>query len=150
MGYSPWTDLGGRPEICCDTHSLELPTGGGWWLPDVAGIVLDRRMSRVERRCALAHELRHVDHGDRQIAHVGPDGPRQARRQETRADIAAARRLITIRALLDALLAHPDDPAIVAEHLDVTEHVLAVRLRHLNATEKAVLTAAFPVAEHSA
>lgn len=135
MRYSPWADLRERPHICCDAHTFELPHGGGWWLPDVLGIVLDRRMTRVERRCALAHELRHVDHGDEQVAHIGPDGPRLARRQEARADREAARRLVTITDLVDALLAHPQDGALAAEQLDVTEHVLRIRLVNLEPAE---------------
>lgn len=139
MTYNPWADLGARPHICCDSHSIELPAGSGWWLPDVLGIVLDRRLSRVERRCALAHELQHVDHGDVQVHSVGPDGPRMAIRQERRADREAARRLIEVHALIAAMKAHPYDPAHVAEELDVTVDVLRCRLESLNPEEKALL-----------
>lgn len=136
MAYDPWADLHERPHICCDWHSVELPAGAGWWLPDVLGIVLDRRLTQVERRCTLAHELRHVDNGDEQIAHIGPDGPRLARRQETRADRQAARLLIDLRALADALCAHPDAPALVADELDVTPDVLHCRLDSMGAAER--------------
>lgn len=150
MRYSPWADLGARPHICCDAHTIELPHGGGWWLPDVLGIVLDRRMTRVERRCALAHELRHVDHGDEQVAHVGPDGPRLARRQEARADREAARRLISIDDLSAALVAHPHDGAAAAEQLDVTEKVLRNRLVNLSAGEEQQLRSTLGRTEQSA
>lgn len=142
MTYSPWADLHARPHICCDAHTVELPTGDGWWLPEVMGIVLDRRLTRVQRRCALAHELRHVDHHDEQVAHIGPDGPRLARRQETRANQEAARRLVDVRSLARALRAHPDDPTTVAEELDVTVDVLHCRLDHLDAAERARLVEA--------
>ena len=135
MAYSPWADLGARPHICCDTHSVELPHRGGWWLPDVMGIVLDRRLSRVERRCALAHELRHVDNNDVQVAAVGPDGPRMARRQEERANQQAARHLISLTALIEAMRSHPHDPAVVADELDVTVDVLRCRLEGLQLAE---------------
>lgn len=139
MTYDPWADLHARPHICCDAHSVELPVGQGWWLPDVLGIVLDRRLTRVERRCALAHELRHVDHDDEQVAHIGPDGPRLARRQEARADREAAHRLIELGALAASLRAHPDNPAAVAEELDVTTDVLHCRLDTMAPPERARL-----------
>lgn len=139
MTYNPWADLGSRPHICCDSHTVELPVGHGWWLPDVMGIVLDRRLSRIQRRCALAHELQHVDNGDEQVYTVGPDGPRQAKRQETRADRQAARRLIPIETLAAAMRAHPHDPEVVAHELDVTVDVLRCRLDHLAAVERRCL-----------
>lgn len=139
MAYDPWADLHARPHICCDWHSVELPVGQAWWLPDVLGIVLDRRLTRVERRCALAHELRHVDHDDEQLAHIGPDGPRLARRQEARANREAAHRLIDLQALAHALRTHPDHPAAVAEELDVTVDVLHCRLDTMTSPERAAL-----------
>lgn len=145
--YNPWADLGDRPHICCDSHSVELPVGSGWWLPDVMGIVLDRRLTRVERRCALAHELQHVDYGDVQVHSVGPDGPRMARRQEKRADREAARRLVQVQELAAAMRAHPHNPAAVAEELDVTLDVLRCRLDTLHAAERASLVLALGVLE---
>lgn len=148
--YSPWADLGSRPHICCDTHSVELPVGSGWWLPDVMGIVLDRRLTRVERRCALAHELQHVDYGDVQVFAVGPDGPRMALRQERRADREAARRLVEVRALATAMRAHPHNPAAAAEELDVTVDVLLCRLETLGPEERALLVLELGELEHAA
>lgn len=148
--YNPWADLGSRPHICCDSHTVELPAGAGWWLPDVMGIVLDRRLSRVERRCALAHELQHVDRGDVQVFTVGPDGPRLARRQERRADREAARRLVEVQALAAAMRAHPDNPAAVAEELDVTVDVLLCRLETLGLEERALLVFDLNGLDHAA
>jgi Zn-dependent peptidase ImmA (M78 family) len=150
LSYNPWVDLGSRPHICCDSQTVELPAGNGWWLPDVMGIVLDRRLTRVERRSALAHELVHVDNGDEQVVRIGPDGPRMARRQETRADREAARRLIDLSALAAALCAHPHNPTAVADELDVTVEVLHCRLDHLRVEERAVLIQALADAEHPA
>lgn len=150
MTYNPWADLASRPHICCDTHTVELPSGRGWWLPDVMGIVLDRRLTRVERRCALAHELQHVDYGDVQVAGVGPDGPRMARRQERRADREAARRLVHVEALVVALRAHPHDPAAVADELDVTIDVLRCRLEDLHPGERGHLLLGLADVEHVA
>ena len=150
MTYNPWADLHARPHICCDAHTVELPTGHGWWLPEVMGIVLDRRLTRVQRRCALAHELRHVDHHDVQVAHIGPDGPRLARRQEARADREAARRLVDLEVLAAALCAHPDDPAAVADELDVTCDVLHCRLDQLTDHERQQLVELLDTVEHVA
>ncbi|MCZ2837182.1 ImmA/IrrE family metallo-endopeptidase [Modestobacter sp. VKM Ac-2985] len=148
--YNPWADLGSRPHICCDSHTVELPTGVGWWLPDVMGIVLDRRLTRVERRCALAHELQHVDRGDVQVFAIGPDGPRLAQRQERRADREAARRLVEVQALALAMRVHPHDPAAVAEELDVTVDVLRCRLDTLRPAERGLLVLDLAEVEHAA
>lgn len=148
MRYSPWRDLAARPHITLGI--TRLPVGDGWWVPHRSVILLDDRLTRVERRCTLAHELRHVDHGDHQVAPIGPDGPRLARRQETRAEQAAARDLIGSRELVDALMAHPDDPAQAAEHLDVTVDVLAVRLAHLQPEERDALRAELARGDHAA
>ena len=135
MLYDPWADLAARPDIVC--RSCPLPIGSdGLWFPDLRAIALDETLDRVGRRSALAHELVHVDHGDVQVAASGPDGPRQARRQEARADLGAARRLIALPALGDALATYPHDVAAAAEQLDVTVHLLVVRIERLNASER--------------
>jgi Zn-dependent peptidase ImmA (M78 family) len=137
--YDPWADLTRRPDIVC--RSCRLPAGDGLWFRDIRAIALDDRLDRVGRRVALAHELVHVDHDDQQIARIGPDGPRQARRQETRADQEAARRLITLRALGRALAAHPTDLPSVADELDVTVQLLVVRIETLHPSEQGKLRA---------
>jgi transcriptional regulator with PAS, ATPase and Fis domain len=129
---------------------VELPVGTGWWLPDVLGIVLDRRLTRIERRCALAHELRHVDNGDVQVFTVGPDGPRQAKRQERRADRQAARRLVALETLAAAMRIHPHDHAAVAEDLDVTVDVLRCRIEHLSGAERRWLERELARRDHTA
>lgn len=137
--YNPWADLARRPDIVC--RSCRLPHGTGMWFPDLPAIALDERLDRVGRRCALAHELVHVDHGDTQVAHLGPDGPRQARRQERRADREAARRLVPLADLARSLACHPHDLEAAAEELDVTVHLLVVRIEHLRAAERHELRA---------
>lgn len=137
MTYNPWAqlrELGPRFAF----GIARLPAGRGWWCPDVPGIVLDKRLTRVERRSVLAHELVHVEEGDRQCASVGPDGSRQARRRERKADVTAARRLIDLDALAAAELwgRHPTE---VAEELDVDLHTLRVRVETLDDDERAYL-----------
>lgn len=146
--YNPWADLARRPDIVC--RSCRLPHGTGMWFPDLQAIALDERLDRVGRRSALAHELVHVDHGDTQVAHVGPDGPRQARRQESRADREAARRLVCVDRLGAALAAHPHDLAAVADQLDVTVPVVVCRIENLRAAERAHLRAKSETDEHAA
>lgn len=43
----------------------------GLWLPKVHRILLDERLSPVQRRCVLAHEISHARHGDRRCESDG-------------------------------------------------------------------------------
>jgi len=131
--YSPFRTLAGMPDLTLLV--ARLPAGRAWWLPDVRGIVLDDRLSQAERRSALEHELQHVEAGD-VCCRVGPDGGRQTRRQERRADDRAAQRLITIDELADALAwcLGVDE---LAEHLHVDERTVRARIRTLTDDEKA-------------
>jgi Zn-dependent peptidase ImmA (M78 family) len=146
--YDPWADLARRPDIVC--RSCRLPAGDGLWFHDLRAIALDDRLDRTGRRVALAHELVHVDFGDEQVAQCGPDGPRQARRQESRADQEAARRLIPLRALGQALSAHPHDLSAAADELDVTVHLLVVRIERLHPAEQGKLRARAGRDDHAA
>lgn len=148
MLYDPWADLAARPDIVCRT--CRLPAGDGLWFPDLRAIALDESLDRVGRRSALAHELVHVDHADVQIAGCGPDGPRQARRQESRADREAARRLIPVSALGHALATHPHDLGAVAEDLDVTVHLVVCRIEQLQPAEQVQLRGRLARDEHAA
>lgn len=135
--YDPWRDLAGRPHL---TFAIaRLPTGHGWYLEDVPGIVLDDRLSRVERRCVMAHELAHVDLGHHdQAAGNGPGTSRIARRREREADELAAHRLLDLRRLADAL-AWALCPEEVADELDVTVDVVRRRIRNLTPEDKAFI-----------
>ena len=148
MHYCPWEDLAGRDDIVY--RSCPLPGVDGLWFPDLKAIALDRRLNRAGRRSALAHELVHVDSGDVQLAHVGPDGPRLARRQEARADREAARRLIPVDALALALATYPYDLAAVAEELEVTLDVVACRIENLHPAEQGYLRTRMGSSEHVA
>jgi Zn-dependent peptidase ImmA (M78 family) len=119
-----------------------LPVGEGWYLPDVPGIVLDDRLDRVQRRCVLAHELAHVDLDHHQVAGNGPGTDRLARRNERAADVLAAKRLLSVAQLAFALPA-ASGQAEVAELLEVTPHLLEVRLQHLEPSERHRLAALF-------
>ncbi|GAA3661980.1 ImmA/IrrE family metallo-endopeptidase [Microbacterium marinilacus] len=66
----------------------------GAYLPEQRRILLDARLTPVERRCVLAHELGHAHYGHR---HVGAPGALSAATaaQERQADLYAARLLIS-------------------------------------------------------
>lgn len=139
MRYSPWDHLEAMPDVTFGIHPL--PAGDGWWLPEQRAIVLDPRLSQVERRTVLAHELVHAERNDQNCHHDGRDGARQARRQEAHADKTAALRLISIDQLVDALRHYPLDPALVADCLGVTQPALTTRLRMLTDEEKSEIEA---------
>lgn len=66
MGYrwNPWAALRARPDITLEWAWLRGQRG--LWVPHGDGtstIALDRRLSRRERRCVLAHELVHAERG---------------------------------------------------------------------------------------
>lgn len=132
--YDPWEDLLSRPGLVFGV--TRLPHGRGWWLPERNAIVLDDRLGRVARRCALAHELAHVEADDRACAGLGPGCDRIADRQEWAADQLAARWLVALPDLAAALLAHGDDVAAVAEELDVESHVIVTRVQRLHPAER--------------
>ena len=92
---------------------------------------LDPRMLQVERRCALTHELVHIER-----AHVGcqPPAVEHAVRAET------ARRLIPLQALLDAV-PWSEHLEVLADELWVTPLVLTDRLAGLTAAEREAITA---------
>jgi Zn-dependent peptidase ImmA (M78 family) len=130
--YNPWWDAQERyPHIHIE------------WLPiapyhamlvthdDV--IFVDENITRAERRCALAHEIAHMDTGDRST-----DLCWFSARQETAADQLAARRLIDVGHLA-AVLRWCTDPREVAAELEVTLNVLALRTQHMHPAERGLI-----------
>ena len=97
-------------------------------------IWLDPRMTQAERRCALTHELVHLEHG-----HHGCQPP--AVEHAVRA--ATARQLITLEQLSDAL---PWSMSLdeLADELWVTPLVLTDRLAGLTRAEREHLDARIP------
>ncbi len=84
------------------------------------------RLSPTEIRCVLTHEIIHAERGP---------APGWARAREERAvDAEAARRLISLDALADALVWTPH-LGEAAELLDVVTHALRARLDGLSAQE---------------
>lgn len=99
---------------------------------DARRIILDPRLRQAERRCALAHEIVHVERGP--VA----DDDRLAGIEEAAVCQIAARRLIGLRALGEAL-AWSLDTVEVAEALWVDDGTLRARMEHLHPVEVAYL-----------
>ena len=126
--YSPWHDLGHRYPGWVVRHA---PLRG---LHEVLCrrrrvILLEVDRAIHERRCDLSHALAHLD-----LNHVIASGVYSAR-EELAASKEAARRLISIPALADALLwsTHPPE---LAELLRVDNELLRLRLRYLHPAER--------------
>lgn len=138
LTYDPWRDaaqrypdwvirrveLHGLTEVMCTRRRV---------------ILLDRSLGRARRRGALAHSLAHLD-----LEHRATDGDYE-RWQEREADKLAARRLIPLDALADALRWSRSAPEIAAE-LDVDVGILRARVDVIHPAERAVLIRA--VAHH--
>lgn len=131
--YSPWDAVAALSDVLVAFEIL--PSGRGWWEPDQRVLLIDKRQSRREMRCTIAHELEHIIRGDRDVSAVSP--VLQAR-QEVAACAAAARRLIPLGRLIDALLWSQDELEL-AEELNVDEDTLRMRLLALTADEHALI-----------
>lgn len=101
MSYNPWADLRQRQDITFGV--TRLPWDRGWWVPAERGIVLDDRLSQVERRCVLAHELVHAENDDQPCGRI-KGAARVGLRQEQRARRQAAIRLVDLIPLIDAAM----------------------------------------------
>lgn len=125
-------------------QTADLGTVDGVWDPDTRTIWLHRDLTPAQRRCTLAHEVIHAARGDEKCAdHV------LTARQERLVDEIAARLLIPLDALADALATDPHEPALCeALHVDVP--TLAARLRYLTAEEVVHLQTRIQRIEHVA
>lgn len=131
--YSPWGAIAALQDVLVAFEIL--PSGRGWWEPDQKVLLIDKRQSRREMRCTLAHELEHIIRGDHDVSVASP--VLQAR-QEVAACAAASRRLIPLGRLIDALLWSQDEHEL-AEELNVDEDTLRVRLVTLTPEEHQVI-----------
>ncbi|MEU6582850.1 hypothetical protein [Nocardia sp. NPDC046763] len=98
------------------------------WTTD--GIYIDRSLGQAARRCALTHEIVHLERGP------VPADSRLAVIEERIVSVIAAKRLITLHQLIEALMwAAPTSLYELAEELWVDLSTLRIRLRHLTAKE---------------
>ena len=129
--WHPWRHAG---EHHPDVHIIwdrELPDRV-WGLSWGRRIWLCRRLNQVRRRCTLTHELIHLERGP------VPADPIGRAREELAVDIEAARRLITLPALVDALR-WTRDATELADELWVDRPTLRTRMQHLDPIEVAEL-----------
>jgi hypothetical protein len=123
----PWRALRALPEITLQWHD-----GGdaGWYDFETQTISLRRGMTQAERRSTLRHELEHHFRGPFLEMFIA--------REEEACEYAAARDLIDIRKLGEAL-AWTQDLDEVAEELWVDAELVLIRTRRLHAAERAYL-----------
>jgi Zn-dependent peptidase ImmA (M78 family) len=105
----------------------------GLWDERTRTVWLDAGLSTAERRCTLIHELIHAERGD-----VPCDHPALERRQERRVEREAARRLVSIDALIEAVR-WSRDPHEVAAALEVDLEILGARIEALTQAERVLL-----------
>lgn len=103
-----------------------------WGLQAGSRIWLCRKLNQVRRRCTLTHELVHLERGP------VPTDPIGRAREELAVSVEAARRLIAVPALIDALR-WTRDPAELADALWVDRPTLRARMENLDPVETAEL-----------
>lgn len=133
--YSPWAELASLPHL---ELRRERPAIGrlGEYLHNAGrfgrGLIrLHPEMPRRQARSVLCHELRHHEAGD-----VATVCAQAAVRQELLADITAARLLVDIRDLGDALVLHDQHRSAAAVELRVSDEVVHTRLKRLHPSER--------------
>lgn len=123
----PWRALRSLPEIALEWHD-----GGdaGWYDFETKTISLRRGLNQAERRSTLRHELEHHYRGEFL--------QRLLEREEEACEIAAARDLIDLRKLGEAL-AWSCDVDQVADELWVDPALVLVRMKRLHPAERGYL-----------
>lgn len=122
--YSPWAELAALPHL---ELRREPPSRGalGEYVHRQHLIRLHPSLTRRQARSVLCHELRHAEAGD-----VG-----MTLRQEFMADTRAARLLIDVHDLAEAMVLHDQHRSAVAVELHVALDVVNTRLKHLHRRE---------------
>lgn len=125
--FDPWAEVGKHPEV--RVYIQRLDDGVVGLTDGVNRIWLDDRLTQVERRCTLTHELVHVEQ-----AHASC----QPLRVELEVCLEAARRLITVDDLARVMpwSIHLHE---MAEELWVTPQTLRDRLIGLRLAERRAL-----------
>lgn len=129
--YDPWTDLSRRTYL--SVEFVDAPTGRRGRICGNT-IMIDRHQLQNERRSTIAHELVHDER------RVYPADPVMRAKEETLVERTAARRLIAMPDLVDALRACSTRLAgELAEHLWVDPPMLKARMSDLGPLEVAEL-----------
>lgn len=139
--YSPWRDAAQRPNLSIRHVVLPAETGGAA-LRHRGGrtwILLDVDLTAAERKCALTHELVHLDRGSTTRCRFAPAAwDAVVVREEMRVDDEVARRLVPRQALLEFVgrmldLGHSVGAVEVAEEFHVTKTIATVALQRAQA-----------------
>lgn len=129
MGWHPWRVLGEQyPRVVA--RVADLPEPGARYYPRHDVVLLDRRLGQAGRRCALTHEIVHIERGD--TACTGW----HAQRQERAVERESARRLITTEELVRGLQWSQDEHEL-ADELWVDVPTIRARLDGLTPDERA-------------
>lgn len=126
--FHPWRALRTRSELILTW--LPLPGTRRGVTDGHSHIVMSPDLTQAERRCTITHELIHVERG-----HTSRCDPRE----EQAVIVEAARRLITLDDLADALLWTRNIPTL-ADELWVDQATVRARLEHLHPSERHYLT----------
>lgn len=138
--WHPWRSLRALTHVECST--VDLPDDVlAWTHFSEQRIELARGLLQSERRSVLTHELIHLERG--------PVSAAYADSEERAVDAEAARRLIPLDALADALLWSWNE-AELAEELWVGQDVVRERLDGLTVEEKAWIDGQIARKEESA
>lgn len=126
--WHPWRHL--REYAAIELHWADMDHQMG--VIEFAGptITLTTGMTQAERRSTLTHELVHYERG--------PCHPDHTTREEAAVDREAAKRLIGIRELGEAL-AWSTDATEIAEELWVDVATIKARMTYLHPAERAYL-----------
>ncbi|MFW0169259.1 ImmA/IrrE family metallo-endopeptidase [Rothia sp. P4278] len=82
-------------------------------------IIIDPRLTQRQERCALTHDLMHVQAGDATYVHAMKSPAIESKR-----DLQAAEYLIDPAEFHKVAAIYPDDPVRVARELGVTDRLL--------------------------
>lgn len=129
--WQTWRALRDRDHLLFHVGELPDATGGAVHVRrgEQVVVVIDPRLDRVERTCALAHELVHDERGGGCDHPTMPDTWRPVvAREERTVERITAERLVPTRALLEFCVARADaglslSATDVAEEFEVTEQV---------------------------
>lgn len=139
MPFNPWRALRDRPHIRVLWEPMEDLLGT--WDSARSVITLHPGQSQRQRRCTLAHELIHAE--------LDHDGPCDEATERT-VHAQAARRLITLDALGEALAFCGEDAHALADELWVDLDTLRTRLDHLHPSERGYLLRRMAMREDTA
>ena len=141
--HCPWLDLEHRhPDITVARRHIAPARAAA--VPALGVIVLDSGLNFAASRCALAHQVAHID-----LCHTATLHPYFGKRQEAEATRLSDTRLLPIDALAP-VLSWALSIEEVATELQVTADVVRRRLRRLTGSEKEMIHQRIESIEHSA